>query len=318
MPGFGTLRRLEPKPQGDGSGGFHCAPAFSLDEKIRAVVVEHRFDGARSLALFQVQQRGIVGQSFEQPVVLIAGGGDHVAPPLVRDFMRVQHLGEEQLLILLQRGDGPVFRSQVGQRGKINQAGESLPESTRHGRYGQRGKRRRSEARGHEFESRGDVGGELAQTRRRTAGHRDCLGELHRRLIAAACPGRLRREHDRLPRLRRQRRLQAAVSAHLDGLLAASDTGPLVHTQVESHHADPRGCSAPGGLPFTLRGIGNYFARRDQIEVLGIAERHIESGELQSAARVPVAARSDRVHLIAGVGDDGSLMMELELISAGS
>ena len=61
------------------------------------------------------------------------------------DFVRGQQIGEEHLLLFVTQAAGPLVRRQVGNSRQINQAGESLAECARNGRYGECLERRRAE-----------------------------------------------------------------------------------------------------------------------------------------------------------------------------
>ncbi len=95
---------------------------------------------------------------------LIVGRVDHVAPPLVRDFVRFEKLGKESLFEAAAVALGALFGTEVGERGKIHQAGKALAESAGYGRDGEMADGRRAELRGHEFECVDDVLFEVGQT----------------------------------------------------------------------------------------------------------------------------------------------------------
>ena len=94
------------KPERNRTRRFERAAVFLLRQKIAAVLAQHSLERARAFALFEVQQTRVVGESFEQPVVLIAGRTHHVAPPLMRHLVCVEDVGEEGLLTLV-----PTWRS---------------------------------------------------------------------------------------------------------------------------------------------------------------------------------------------------------------
>src|SRR5262245_16958961 len=106
---------------------------------------------------------------------------------------------------------------------------------------------------------------------------------MKRRLLAPASSrpyARFGWKRDRLAGFRLQRALQVLVRADFDGLFPARDFDPVVDAQVEPNQADRRCAPAAGDLPVTVRNIGNDLAGRDQIQVLGMAEREIELRKL--------------------------------------
>ena len=62
---------------------------------------------------------------------MIAHRDHHVAPPLVRHFVRLQKLGKEGLLATLADLRRELARIQIGQSRKINQAREAFARTRR-------------------------------------------------------------------------------------------------------------------------------------------------------------------------------------------
>src|SRR6266851_2457701 len=108
----------------------------------------HRLD---SFFLLEQQERGVIGQRFHQPVVLITGRNHHVPPPLVRHFMSYQQFGIERLLRTLTEERWSLFGVQVSHRRQINQPWEALAEAARNRRDREITNRRGAESVGHEI-----------------------------------------------------------------------------------------------------------------------------------------------------------------------
>ena len=130
-------------------------PASFLASSAFAVAVQHAFHGMHAAALFEVQQRRVVGQRLHQPVVAVSRRRDAIAPPLVRHLVCLQHVLKEHF----GRGAGRLIRVpgtdlQVRQRRKVDQAREALSEGAGNRRDRQVRQRGRSEPRSHELHGR--------------------------------------------------------------------------------------------------------------------------------------------------------------------
>ena len=107
---------LQPGALHYGTHRFHGLSVLTLRQQLQPVVFEHGIHRGLAPALFQIQESGVIGQCFHQPVIVVFRGGDNVAPPLMRRFMRVQYVRKEQLLLPTQGGDSPLTRFHVRKR----------------------------------------------------------------------------------------------------------------------------------------------------------------------------------------------------------
>src|SRR5712692_6628487 len=180
------------------------------------------------------KEREVISDSFVNPLVAVACPADHVAPPLVGDFMIGNQLGE----VLLTRGGESrallSFRGQKGKSGKVEQARPTLAEGSGNLRDAEIVKRKRA-------------GKALVKTDRGI----DLLAELFQRIGGAgseAGKGRSEpsgrrtggsgRDSDDVRGLRRQAIFQIffelAIGVDIDGMAAGSERGGSVFAQIET------------------------------------------------------------------------------------
>ena len=132
MPELSSRRWSESRPT-----GRFTRLVFLRNGQFTAVEAENGIHCSAALSFFQVFKSRVVRHGFQQPGGSIIGLVHNIAPPLVRDLMRQEHLGEEGIEFRIAQGNGALVFAQIGNAGKIDETWKSLPKVTIDGRDSQ-------------------------------------------------------------------------------------------------------------------------------------------------------------------------------------
>ena len=113
-----------------------------------------------------------------------------------------------------------------------------------------------------------------------------------------------------------QSSFDGAIGAHLDGVRLLLDPRPLVNAQIETRKADRRLGHTPRDAPLTFRVIGNDFAGRHQVEIVGIPKPEVVTRELRSGVGIPRTPSADIINLVSGILDDRAFVVKLHFVIA--
>ena len=115
---------------------------------------------------------------------------------------------------------------------------------------------------------------------------------------------------------RLQGSFQLAVGAHVHHVSSALHLRVLVIAQVECRDPYRRAGAAAHHALVAFHPVVHRIPRAHQVQAAREVEGEIVIGEAVSARRIPVAARTDKVHMLAGIVDHLARMPELELVLA--
>ena len=239
---------------------------------------------------------------------MIAGRNHQVSPPLVRHFMGLQQLGIKSLFGALAQRRRKLAGIDIGQRGKVNQAGKALAEATRDGRNGEIADRAGAEFLGHKIERVQQVSGEFIHARGGIgrARRRPAYSE---RLAACMPPGKriVRGWHSRKNGFGRESAFKLVIRVQLDSVSIVLLNHGLEVAEVEAGESDRSVRLQVRDAPLSVHVVFHWCSGGGHGQVLRIAEGQVVIGQAGAGSRIPGAARADIVNLIARIANYGAL-----------